>query len=325
MQRKSIICNLAVKLVFMSVLALFAPSAQAVVQSNQNIDGLNADSSNAAQGFAIVNGNKNQAANLKFGGGLMLIDQTLPEAQQLTKRRSIVNNNGVLYRMDQNGTLLKILLSTDLDNYDPLVMLEQLDGFTANTSYGEINAFSTVLEAFETLAGNQNLIASGDKAFNALRLTGGTAANDVILKTNNNKVLQAQLGVPGTTYDVITKADLSATADRLLEVNGKTLSTASPTASFKTNASSGKAYTAKLANQMPEILLKLDTGVANQIQVISGSNVVTLNPGNSNITIPGTNLQVDSFDGSQIVFEKANANGFNNRNSQIVLHYFGQQ
>ncbi len=315
------------KSVIVSILALALSTlaVKATMQSDvflfnsggSSTNGIQVDSSSAANGFTVLNGKRNQSTNLTFGGGLMFIDQTTAT----NTRRSLINNGGTLYQMDNNGVLLKILLSTDL----PTATLAQtLTGFVANASFSTITPATTVLGAFQTLAGNQNLILNGTQPATGLRITGGTAANDVILKTNNSKVLQVQLGVPGTTANVLTSADLSPAANKLLEVNGKTLNTGTTTVSFNVAALTGTAYTAKLANYSPDVIVKLQTGTANQVQIISGANITTINSGNTNVPIPGTNLQVDSFNGTQIVFEKANSTGLNTKAAQVILHYYGQ-
>ncbi len=271
-------------LVIISILALslsFGLKAKALLQSDiflfnsggSSNNGLRVDSAGASQGFTILNGQRNQSPNGTFGGGLMLVDPTTT----INRRRFIVNNGGVLNQMDNNGNLLRILLSSDLASYDPQVLSRPLTGFVANTTAGTITPATTVLQAFQILAGNQNLGVGA-----------GTASS------------------------------------RLLEANGKILSSASPLASFRANASSGTAQFAKLANYNPDIVIKLQTGVANQIQIISGANTSTINAGSANVPIPGTNLQIDSFNGTQIVFEKINNTGINALNSEIVLHYFGQ-
>ncbi len=317
---KSVIISV-LALVFFSTLA-----AKAIIQNNQQLfntggsstNGIQVDFSTANQGVAISNGKRNTSANGSFGGGLMLIDQT---AASIT-RKSIVNENGVLFQMDNGGNLLKILLSTDLDSYSPNILGQQLDGFGAHLSYENINAFTPILDAFEILVGNVGLIKNGGVALASARITGGTAANDVILKTDNNKNLQVQLGVPGVTANVLTTADLSPAASKLLEVNGKTLNTTNTTAAFNVAAISGSAYFAKIANYSPDIIVKRQT--ATQIQIINGATVVTVNSGNTNVPIPGTNLQVDSFNGTQIVFEKASSTGLNAKDADIVFHYYGQ-
>ncbi len=317
--KKSVIASLL-------ALALSTLSASAVVQSDvflfnsgaSSTNGIQVDVSTATNGLAVVNGRRNQSTNSTFGGGLLLLDQTDATA---TLRRSIINNGGTLYQMDDNGTLLKILLSTDLPS---AASSQTLTGYVAGTVFNTISPTNTILQAFQTLEGNQNLILNGTQPFTGVRITSATAANDVILKTNNNKVLQVQLGVPGPTVNVLTSADLATTATRLLEVNGKTLTTGSPTIAFQVASLTGTAYTAKLANYSPDIVIKLQTGTAGQIQVISGSNSTTINSGNTNVAIPGTNLRVDSFNGTQIVFEKANSTGINARDAQVILHYYGQ-
>ncbi len=318
------------KSIIISVLALVLFStlaAKAVIQNNQQLfntggsstDGIQVDFSTANQGIAISNGRRNTSANGSFGGGLMLIDQT---AASIT-RKSIVNQNGVLFQMDNGGNLLKILLSTDLDSYSPNILGQQLDGFvTNNIGYENINAFSTILEAFQILSKNSVLFKNGGVALTSARLTGGTSANDVTLLTNNNRVLQVELGANGTVANVLTSADLSPAATKLLEVNGKTLNTTNTTAAFNVAAISGSAYFAKIANYSPDIIVKRQT--PTQIQIINGATVVTVNSGNTNVAIPGTNLQVDSFNGNQIVFEKASSTGINAKAAQIVMHYYGQ-
>jgi|GEM_PF-3516758 len=318
------------KSVIVSILALILSigSASAVVQSDiflfnsgaSSTNGVQVDASTATNGLVVLNGKRNQSVNSTFGGGLMLIDQTAAT----NRRRSLINNGGTLYQMDNNGVLLKVLLSTDLDNYSPNILGQQLDGFGAHLSYENINQFTTILDAFEILAGNVGLIKNGGVALTSARITGGTAANDVILKTNDNKVLQVQLGVPGTTYNVLTSNDLGTVANRLLQVSTQTLSSLNPTVSFNVASGTGTAYVAKLANYSPDLIIRLQTGTANQVQIVSGSNTTTINSGNTNVPIPGTNLQVDSFNGTQIVFEKANNTGLNAKNADIVLHYYGQ-
>ncbi len=319
------------KLVIISTLALALFStlaAKAVVQSDvflfnsgaSSTNGIQVDASTAANGFTVLNGKRNQSANNTFGGGVMLVDQTAA----INTRRSLINNGGALYQMDNNGVLLKVLLSTDLDNFNPQSISDTLDGFVANTSFGTLSPTTTILEGFETLAGNQNLILNGTQPFTGVRVTGGTAANDVIIKTNDSRILQAQLGVPGPTVDIITSATAGNVANRLLEVNGKSLTASTTTATFRVASTTGTAYLAKLANYSPDLVIRLQTGTANQVQIVNGASVVTVNSGNTNVPIPGTNLQVDSFNGTQIVFEKTNSTGVNAKKADIVLHYYGQ-
>jgi hypothetical protein len=307
-------------------LALFSTlAAKAVVQSDiflfnsggSSTNGIQVDASTAPNGLTILNGKRNQSANSTFGGGLMLIDQTAA----VNTRRSLINNGGTLFQMDNNGVLLKVLLSTDLPTS---ALTQTLTGFVVNPSFSTITPANTVLQAFQNLAGNQNLILNGTQPFTGVRVTGGTAANDVIIKTNDSRVLQAQLGVPGPTVDIITSATAGNVANRLLEVNGKSLTASTTTATFRVASTTGTAFLAKVANYSPDIIVKLQTGTANQVQIINGASVVTVNSGNTNVPIPGTNLQVDSFNGTQIVFEKTSSTGVNAKKADIILHYYGQ-
>ena len=228
--------------------------------------------------------------------------------------------------MDTNGNLLKILLSDDLDNYDPQTLEQQLDNFedaiVGGDTIADIDSFTTILDAFRVIVKNAKDTANGTNAFTGLKLSDGV---DEILLKANGRLLQAEIGgAGGDLRDIITTDDLSPTAMRLLEINGETLDAGNLTASFPVSPSTGTAYTATLSNFQPNISFKLVTGVANQIEIISGGSSTTVNAGNTDVVIPNTNLQIDSFDGTVLVLEKTDTAGFNALETDLVMEYFGQ-
>lgn len=309
-------------LVFASLSANATLSSDFIQFSDGNGTGLTVDITSANQGFFILNGQKNAAPNGKFGGGLLFVDSTSPNFDE---RKAIVIDNDALYEMNSTGQLDKIILRSDLDAYDPATLQEQLDGFAADASFdlGDIDEFTNILEAFKIIVGNSLALQNGSKAFSGLKLVDpndDTKTADVKL---DGETLKASFN-GGADEEIITTKNLKPAAVQLLEVKGNTLNGTTTQASFPIVSGLGDAFTAKLANFQPGISFRLQTGTANEVQIISGMNTTTITTASTDVQIPGTNLQVDSFDGTNIVLEKTDTSGINAYDTDIVLEYFGQ-